>query len=155
MWVREACDHIQSLSRVHNSCKKKFYVTKCPKTVVCSVSSFIFYWRHLDNCWRPYKFDQSSFAFTQQCFWQAKVFQIVAAKRFVKVLVRKRTPLRKTPHLAMFSITTDVHISGDWKRLENQIDFRFCPDNQISQVLSLAQPVFWKVSKSINETGRQ
>ena len=34
MWVRVACRHISKLSRLHNSCRQRFSVTKCPKTVL-------------------------------------------------------------------------------------------------------------------------
>ena len=32
--VRKACEHILQLDRFHNSCKQKFSVSKCPKTVL-------------------------------------------------------------------------------------------------------------------------
>ena len=34
LWVRKALGHILRLSKLYNSCKQNFCVTKCPKTVL-------------------------------------------------------------------------------------------------------------------------
>ena len=51
----KACGHILNLSRVHNSCKQKFYITNCPKKVLFVQFQFLLTvyfpaWREISKC---------------------------------------------------------------------------------------------------------